>query len=130
MRAAADAPDGTGGPRHMKVEVVTEPLAAVRADALVVGSTTDDTKLPPALAALDRQAGGRIGAVIAAERFDGKPGTVTHLHVAEGVGVSRIVIAGLGGRKAVNPELVRRAAATGLKRARDLGARTVALDAF
>jgi len=114
----------------MKVEVVTEPLTGVRADALVVGMMTDETKLPPALAALDRQAGGRISAVIAAEKFQGKPGTVTHLHVAEGLGASRVVVAGLGPRKAANPELVRRAAASGLRRARDLGARTVALEVF
>jgi leucyl aminopeptidase len=114
----------------MKVEVVTEPLAAVRADALVVGMTADETRLPPALAALDRHAGGRIAAVIAAEKFQGKPGAVTHLHVADGLGASRIVVAGLGPRKAGNPELVRRAASVGLRRARDLGARTVALEVF
>ena len=114
----------------MKVEVVTEPLTAVRADALVVGMNADETKLSPALAAIDKQAGGRIAAVIAAERFQGKPGTVTHVHVADGLGASRVVIAGLGARKAGNPELVRRAAATGLRRARDLGARTVALEMF
>jgi leucyl aminopeptidase len=114
----------------MKVEVVTEPLAAVRADALVVGMTADETKLPPALAALDRQTGGRLAAVITAEKFQGKPGSVTHVHVADGLGAARVVIAGLGPRKAVNPEHVRRAAASGLRRARDLGARTVALETF
>jgi len=114
----------------MNVEVVTEPLAAVRADALVVGMMADEKKLAPALAALDRPAAGRIAAVIAAEKFQGKAGAVTHLHVADGLGASRVVIAGLGPRKAVTAEVVRRAAAAGLRRARDLGARTVALDAF
>ena len=114
----------------MKVEVVTEPLVSVRADALVVGMMSDEAKPSSAIAALDKQAGGRIGAVIAAEKFQGKPGSVTHLHVAEGLGASRVVIVGLGPRKAANPEFVRRAAAAGLRRARDLGARTVALEVF
>ena len=112
----------------MKIDVVTGALATVKADAVVVGLSTDDKKLSPALAALDRQAGGRIAAVLAAERFQGKPGAVTHLHVADGSGASRIVVTGLGGRKDSGTEMVRRAAAAGLRRARDLGARTVALD--
>src|SRR5206468_10324376 len=49
-------------------------------------------------------------------------------HLAHGVGASRVVVTGLGGRKDSGTEMVRRAAAAGLRRARDLGARTVALD--
>ena len=112
----------------MKIDVVPGPLGQVKADAVVVGLSAEDKKLPPALAALDRQSGGRIAAVLAAEQFRGKPGAVTHLHVADGFGASRIVVAGLGGRKDLGAEMVRRAAAAGLRRARDLGARTVALE--
>jgi leucyl aminopeptidase len=112
----------------MKVEIVTGPLGEVKADAIVVGITSDDKKLPPAAAALDRQAGGRIAAVLAAERFQGKAGAVTHLHVADGSGPSRVVVTGLGSRRNGGAEMVRRAAAAGLRRARDLGARTVALE--
>jgi leucyl aminopeptidase len=112
----------------MKVEIVTGLLGEVKADAIVVGVAGGDRKLPPTVAALDRQAGGRIAAVIAAERFQGKPGTVTHLHVADGFGASRVVLAGLGSRRDGGAEVMRRAAAAGLRRARDLGARTVALE--
>jgi ADP-ribose pyrophosphatase YjhB (NUDIX family) len=112
----------------MKVEVVAESLGQVKADALVVGVSADDKKLSPVLAALDRQAGGRISAVLTAERFTAKPGVVTHLHVADGFGVSRIVLAGVGGRKDSGAEMVRPRAAAGLRRARDLGARVVALE--
>ncbi len=112
----------------MKIEVVTGPLAEVKADALVVGLSSDDKRLPPSIAALDRQAQGRIAAVLAAEKFQAKPGAVTHLHVADGFGASRIVVTGLGGRKDLGAETVRRAAAAALRRARDLGARTVALE--
>jgi len=112
----------------MKVEVVTGALGSVTADAVVVGLSADDKRLPPAIAALDRAADGRIAAVLAAERFQGKPGAVTHLHLANGLGASRVVVTGLGGKKENVAEMVRRAAAAGLRRARDLGARTVALD--
>jgi leucyl aminopeptidase len=112
----------------MKVEVTNGPLTDVKADALVVGLSADDKRLPPALAAVDKASGGRIAAVLAAEKFVGKAGTVTHVHVGGGVGASRVVIAGTGGRRDFNAELIRRGAAAGLRRARDLGARTVALD--
>ena len=112
----------------MKVEIVTGPLGEVKADAIVVGVAAGDKKLSPTVAGLDRQADGRIAAVIAAERFQGKAGTVTHLHLADGLGASRVVLAGLGSRRDGGAELMRRAAAAGLRRARDLGARTVALE--
>ena len=114
----------------MKVEIVTGPLGEVKADAIVVGVASDDKKLPPAVAALDRQAGGRIAAVLAAEKFQAKAGAVTHLHVADGSGPSRVVVAGLGSRRDGGAEMVRRAAAAALRRARDLGARTVAMEVF
>jgi leucyl aminopeptidase len=114
----------------MKIEIVAGTLGAVKADAIVVGVAADDKRMPPGLAALDRQAGGRIAGVLAAEQFRAKPGAVTHLHVADGFGASRIVVTGLGTRKEFGAEMVRRAAAAGLRRARDLGARTVALEVF
>ena len=109
------------------IQTVTGPLAAIKADALVVGLSVDDKRLPPSLTALDRQTGGRIGSVLAAERFQGKLGAVTHVHV-EGLGASRVVVSGLGSRKEFGAEAIRRAASAGLRRARDLGARTVALE--
>src|SRR5207245_9409704 len=53
-----------------------------------------------------------------------KAGHVTHAH-ADG---RRIVVAGLGPRSETTSEVLRRAAAAGVRRARDLGARTVATE--
>src|SRR5205807_653545 len=47
----------------MKIDVVTEALGEVKADAIVVGISADDKKLPATLGALDRQTGGPIAAV-------------------------------------------------------------------
>src|SRR5229473_2060747 len=112
----------------MNVQVVTGVLGDISADALVVGISADDKKLPSSLAALDKQVGGHIAAVLAAEKFQAKAGAVTHIHVGNGFRASRIVVAGLGPRKEIGAEAVRRAAAAALRRARDLGARTVALE--
>jgi leucyl aminopeptidase len=111
----------------VKIRVATTPLAGTRADALVVGLAGRTDPLPPGLAALDRQAGGQLEAVLDAERFQGKPAQVTHLHTAGRLGAARVVVVGLGDKE-LTLDVVRRAAAAGLRRARDLGARSVAID--
>jgi leucyl aminopeptidase len=112
----------------MKIQVVTTPIAEVKADALIVGLPAGNGALPPRLAALDRKADGQVKAVLDAERFKGKAGQVTHLHTAGRLPVARLIVVGLGGDRDATPETVRRAAATGVRRARDLGARDVAID--
>src|SRR3989475_7976119 len=131
---AADGPGAFGHDRagrgaerrteRVKVEIVTKRLEEVDADALVVGLYVGETKLPERLARLDRAAQGQLKRVLDAEKFQGKSGQVTHAH-ADG---RRIVVAGLGPRAETTPEVLRRAAAAGVRRARDLGARTVAAE--
>ncbi|HSE93192.1 MAG TPA: leucyl aminopeptidase [Methylomirabilota bacterium] len=112
----------------MDVRVLARSLVEVEADALVVGVPTDAGALPSRLAALDKRAGGQIKAVLDAERFQGKVGQVTHVYTAGRLGVARVVVVGLGDGGDGTPESARRAAASGLRRARDLGARSVAIE--
>jgi len=108
----------------VKIEVVTKRLEEVAADALVVGLYAEETKLPDALARLDRGAAGHIKAALDAERFKAKAGQVMHVHA----GKRRVVVVGLGRRAETTLEVLRRGAAGALRRARDLGARTVAAE--
>ncbi len=108
----------------MKVAIVTKRVDEVAADALVVGLYAEETKLPDALARLDRAASGHVKAALEAERFQAKAGQVTHVHA----GKRRVVVAGLGRRAETTLEVLRRAGAAALRRARDLGARTVAAE--
>src|SRR2546422_9724205 len=85
-------PDPRGRCPSVKIEVVTKRLDEVAADALVVGLYAGETKLPDALARLDRAAAGHIKAALDAERFKAKAGQVTHVHA----GKRRVVVAGLG----------------------------------
>jgi leucyl aminopeptidase len=112
----------------MTVDVVARPLAEVEADALVVGLMAGPTALPPRLAALDRRVGGQLKAVLDAEGFSAKAAHVTHLYTAGQLPAARLIVVGLGDSKDATLETVRRAAAGGLRRARDLNARTVAVD--
>ncbi len=108
----------------MKVAIVTKRLEEVSADALVVGLYAEEKRLPDGLARLDRAAGGRLKAALEAEQFKATAGQVTHVHALG----RRIVVAGLGPRTGTTAEVLRRAAAAGVRRARDLGARTVAAE--
>ena len=108
----------------MKVAIVTKRLDEVAADALVVGLYAAEKTLPDALVRLDRAAGGHLKAALEAESFKAKAGQVMHVHT----GKSRVVVAGLGPRAEMTLEVLRRGAAAALRRARDLGARTVAAE--
>src|SRR5213083_2464789 len=108
----------------VKIAIVTKRLDEVAADAVVVGLYAEEAKLPDALARLDRAAGGHLKAALEAERFKARAGQVTHVHA----GKRRVVVAGLGRRAETTLEVLRRGAAAALRRARDLGARTVAAE--
>jgi leucyl aminopeptidase len=105
-----------------------EPLAAATADALVVGVYADDKTLREPVARVDRAAGGAVQAVLTAEKFQGKVAHVTHLHTNDALSARRVVVVGLGKRAETTAETLRRAAAAGVRRARDLGARSVAIE--
>jgi len=112
----------------MNVTVSAEPLATVAADAVVVGVHADDKKLRDPAAKVNAAAGGALADVLAAEKFQGKAGQVTHVHTSGRLPARRVVVVGLGKRADTTAESLRRAAAAGLRRARDLGARAVAIE--
>ena len=113
----------------MNVVVRREAVESIAADALVVGLHAEEKRWPPSLVELDRRAGGQIKAVLDAEKFQAKVGQVTHIHTPA-LAASRLVIAGLGPRRGLVAETLRRGAAGALRRARELGAKTVAIEVF
>jgi leucyl aminopeptidase len=112
----------------MNVTVSGAALASLDADAIVVGVYADDKKLRDPAARVNATAGGALSDVLEAERFQGKVGHVTHLHANGRLPARRVVVVGLGKRAETTAETLRRAAAAGLRRARDLGARGVAIE--
>ena len=112
----------------MKIQVASTPPGDVEADALVIGLPADTKSLPARLAALDKRSEGLIKSVLDAEKFAAKPAQLTHVHTMGRLRAARVVVVGLGKPREVTAETIRRAAAAGLRRARDLGARRVAVD--
>jgi leucyl aminopeptidase len=112
----------------VKLEVAAGPLETLKADALVVGVYAEEKRLRDAAARVDRALGGQLAEILAAERFAAKPAHVTHAHTGGRIPALRVVVVGLGKRGELTLETLRRAASAGLRRARDLGAKTVAME--
>ena len=109
----------------MKLSLDRRGLTEVRTDALIVGRHQGESRLSPALAALDGRLGGLLTKVMAAEKFEGKPGQLTQLHTDGKLPAARVLLVGLGTGKG-DAEAVRRAASLGARRARELGAKSAA----
>jgi len=127
LAGPTEAPSPQPG-RALRVSVARKALADLAVDAVIVGHVAGERRLPEALASLDARAGGLVKAVLGAEGFTGRSGAVTHVHAGERLASPRLVVVGLGPRRDLSPEVIRRAAAIGIRRARDLGARSVAIE--
>ena len=111
----------------MKLSLETRSPADARGDVLVVGRHGDPARPGPELAALDKKLGGLLSAVLKTERFEGKAGQMSHFHSEGRIAAGRVLVIGLGPRKAGDAEAVRRGAAAAMRRARDLGAASAAV---
>jgi leucyl aminopeptidase len=124
QRAAA-----AGGSRRgpLTLTVGAGPLERATADVLVLERYSGDGRPGPQDQRIDRALDGLLTRALAEERFEGRVGETTYLHAGGRLGAGRVLVVGMGPRADCKPETVRRAAAAALRRARDLGARTVAM---
>jgi leucyl aminopeptidase len=111
----------------MKLSLETRSPADARGDVLVIGRHSDTARPIPEVVALDKKLGGLLTDVLKSERFEGKPGQISHFHTAGRIPAGRVLVVGLGPRKPGDAEPARRAAAASIRRARDLGASTAAV---
>jgi leucyl aminopeptidase len=109
----------------MKVSLETRNPLEARGDALLVGKHAEEARPAPAFQMIDSALRGQLSRVLTAEKFEGKAGQVAYLYGGPGIRAERVVVVGLGPRKDYGGDAVRRAAAAGVRRARDLGARSV-----
>jgi leucyl aminopeptidase len=112
----------------MNVSLLTKPLHAADGDVLILGAYAEDTRMAEPFARIDRALGGQLSEVFKAEKFQGKTGQLTHLYTNGRLPATRVMVVGLGPRGQLTPETIRRAAAAGVRRARDLGACVVSIE--
>ena len=111
----------------MKLSLETRSPADARADVLVVGRHSDTARPAAELVALDKKLGGLLSAVLKTERFEGKAGQISQFYTDGRIAAGRVLVVGLGVKKAGDPDAVRRGASAAIRRARDLGASTAAV---
>lgn len=112
----------------MKCSLVRRPVREAEGDVLIVGHYQGERRFSPILAQLDRALGGHLASVIKEEKFEGKPQQLTFVHTEARLNAKRVMVVGLGKRREADAESIRRATATSLRRARDLGAKVVSVE--
>jgi leucyl aminopeptidase len=110
----------------MKINALVGNIQETVADAIIVNLFEGVTRPGGATGAVDQALGGAISDLIANGDLSGKAGEVAVLYPRGAIPAKRVLVVGLGKSEAFNLEGVRRAAAAGIKRARDLNAKTVA----
>jgi len=115
----------------MELALETRSPSEARADVLVLGQYGEGARPAPEIATLDRALGGLLSRVLKTEKFEGKPGQISYFHTAGAVPAERVLVVGLGplrrGARGRDAEPIRRATAAAVRRARDLGAETIAV---
>ena len=110
----------------MKLQLLHEAIEQTTADTLIINLFDDVTTPSGATGAVDAALGGAISELIASGDLKGKAGEVGVLYPRGAIPAQRVLVVGLGSRAKFDVEQVRRASATGVKRAADLGGRQVA----
>jgi leucyl aminopeptidase len=111
----------------MKLDVSGAAPVAARADALVLERYAGEAPLGPEAREVDAALDGLIGAALADQRFEGRVGEIADVHAGTRLGVKRVIVVGVGPAAQCTIDALRRAAAAAARRARDLGATTLAM---
>ncbi|MFN2322012.1 MAG: leucyl aminopeptidase [Trueperaceae bacterium] len=102
-------------------------LTELDVDAIVIPVLAEPSLPGGATHAVDRALDGLIGRLHARGDLETGVGKITPLFPERGLAAPRVLVVGLGSASQLDAEMVRRAAATALRRARDLGAKRVGI---
>ncbi|MEO5616835.1 MAG: leucyl aminopeptidase [Candidatus Eisenbacteria bacterium] len=110
----------------MEVVIRRGDLAARAVGLVAIGIFESERRLTGAAAAVDRASGGLVGALLKSGDFRGRWLESALLH-PKGSRARRILVLGLGGSAKFTPHRARQVAGVAARRARELGARTLAM---
>lgn len=122
-RVATRRSDATAVPT---IDVVSTDLTKWAGDALVVNLFEGVTDPGGATGAVDRALGGELRDAISAGDVNGKAGNVAVLRTRGAMPAQRVLVVGLGPAQGFDAEAARRASAAAVRKANELGARSVA----
>ena len=110
----------------MEIKIWNGNITEVAADLIVVNLFQGVTQPGGATGAADRVLNGAISDVIAAGDFAGKSGETLVLYTRGAIPAPRVLVVGLGESAKFNLAAARNASAAAARKARDLGAKTIA----
>ena len=110
----------------MEIRVKQGSITDERVDLIIVNLFRDVTEPGGATGSVDAALDGAVRDVIAAGDFTGKAGETLLLYTHDALPAPRVLIVGLGEPGKFGPAAARNAAATAVRKARDLGAQTIA----
>src|SRR5690606_34496940 len=84
-------------------------------------------ELSAPVAEINTATNGIIADLLATGDFSAKAGEISVLYLASGLGPKRLILTGLGDAAKLDAEIIRRAGANSIKKARDLKVKSVAL---
>ena len=106
----------------MKLDVSAKPAVEMAGDALVLECYAGADRLGPEMRRVDLALGGLLTLALRDQRFEGRAAEIADVHSGGRLPAKRVLVVGLGPRAECTAEVLRRAAATAARRARDLGA--------
>ncbi len=109
----------------MDVRARTGAIQEAAADAILISLFEGTTDLTGAVARIDQALGGAIGELVQAGDFTGKTGQVAVVYSRGALPAGRVVLTGLGPEAEYGLEVVRLAAANGLRKVKDLPVKRV-----
>jgi leucyl aminopeptidase len=109
----------------MDIKAVSGVIQSSSADAIIV-NLFEGAQPGGATGSVDQALNGAIRELIESGDFTGKPGEVVVLYPRGAIPARRVILVGLGVRETFNAEMVRRASAYAIQKARDLKASRVA----
>lgn len=110
----------------MEVKLEQAVIQDFQSDTLLVNCYEGSSRLSDASEAVDRALGGALSELIDSGDLTGKPGEIVVVYPRRAIYAQRVIVVGLGKFDELDLEKVRKAAAAGIVRARDAGAKHVA----
>ncbi len=117
----------------MDIQIVTQTVEAVQADALVVSAARKTGKdeqgvvLSATAAAVDKALGGLLSEVCASGEFKGGLGELLTLHTMGRITAKRVLIVGLGAQNKITAQSLRHSSAVATRHLQNTGARQITL---
>jgi leucyl aminopeptidase len=111
----------------MKLDVSTKPPVEISGDALVLECYAGADRFAPEMRRVDLALEGLLTLALRDQRFEGRAAEVADVHTGGRLPAKRVLVVGLGPRAECTAEVLRRAAATAARRARDLGAASLVI---